>query len=109
MPSRSVRRRQHKRIVQLRELSEGQRRVIATWHLKRWRIEANRRANDLGEPAVWALEAGERPKALALDPTGELAEELSRVCAEAVSRASGDDLIGGSKRRADQARLALRG
>ena len=80
-------------------------RAVINWHLSRWRKEARRRANDLGAPAVWALGRSRRPLALALDPTGELADDLARVCAEAVARAAGPHLVGGSRPLADRSRV----
>ena len=105
MPARSVRRRKTKHAARLGDLPDGRRRVVAIWHLTRWRAEARRRADDLGAPAVWALGRSRRPLALALDPTGELAEELARVCAEAVAHAAGPHLVGGSRPLADRSRV----
>ena len=84
--------------------AEGGRAVI-NWHLTRWGKEARRRANDLGEPAVWALERSRRRLAWALDDTGELAADLARVCAEAVAHAAGPHLVGGSRPLADRSRV----
>lgn len=105
MPSRSVRKRKHKALAWFASLDEPARRAEGRWYLTRWRAEARRRADDLGEPEVWKMEAGERPKALALDPTGELAADLSRICAEAVAMAVGGRLIRGSRPSADRGRV----
>jgi hypothetical protein len=62
-----------------------------------WRAEARRRAAHLGAPAVWALADGAAVQALArrVDPSGELLADLRRVCAEAVTEATGHDLESG--------------
>jgi hypothetical protein len=44
-------------------------------------------------------------KALALDPTGELAVDLSRICAEAVAAACGRHLMRESRPSADRGRV----
>ena len=67
MPSRKARRRSCKSWWRLRELTPGQRRGVAVWHLRRWRAEAAWRARDLGAPAVWALAAEVGPEAEASD------------------------------------------
>ena len=105
MPTRRSRQRLHRHLAHIAGLGPGARRDLGTGHLARWRAEANRRADDLGAPAVWELEARYRPLALALDPSGELAGELSRVCAEAFARAAGRHLVGVSRPLADRARL----
>ena len=105
MPSRSSRQRHHRRLARIAALGPGPRRAMAAGYLARWRAEANRRADDLGAPAVWELEARHRPLALALDDSGELAGELGRVCAEALARAAGRHLVGVSRPLADRARI----
>jgi hypothetical protein len=109
MPSRSVRRRQTKQAARLGALgaglAEGPGRAVMAWHLARWRAEANRRADDLTAAAVWALNDGVRAKALA--PTGELAGDLARACAEAVARAAGRHLVGVSRPLADRSRVLV--
>src|SRR5262245_12100363 len=108
MPARSARRRQHKRLGHLPSLTDGQRRVVASWHLRRWRKEVLRRAQNLGAPAVWALAAEVQAKAAALDPSGELAADLQRVCAEAIASVAGRHLVSGSRPVAERARMEER-
>ena len=86
-------------------MTPGQRRGVAVWHLRRWRAEAAWRARDLGAPAVWALAAEVGAEAEALDPSGELASDLARVCAEAIAGVARGHLVRGSRSLADQARL----
>jgi hypothetical protein len=111
MPSRSARRRRSKHIAHVvaraAGLDEGGRRARAAWYLARWRAEAHRRADDLNAAAVWALNDDKQALARALDPTGELAGDLARACAEAVARAAGHHLVGGSRPLADRSRVQV--
>ena len=59
----------------------------------------------MGAPAVWALAVEAGAAAEALDPGGEQASDLARVCAEAIARAARGHLVRGSRPLADQARL----
>ena len=107
MPSRSVRRRHHKRLARLRALEARERDPEASLRLLDWRREAYRRSRDLGAPAVWGLahDPGVRAVAAALDPGGELQADLDRVCAEAVASEAGRSLVRGSRPLADRGRL----
>jgi hypothetical protein len=107
MPSRSVRRRQNKRLKQFQELAETGRASRAGRRLLiGWRIEARYRAEHLGAPAAWALASDPHIRLVArtLDPSGELEAELRRVCAEAVAEAAGRHLVSGSRPLADRGR-----
>jgi hypothetical protein len=105
MASRTVRKRLHRQVTRLAGLGAPARLAESRWYLTRWRAEARCRAASLGEPAVWKLEAEARPRALALDPSGELAADLARVCAEAVEWAAERRLLGVSRPPADRARV----
>jgi hypothetical protein len=108
MPSRSVRRKQHKRVARFEKpRSDLALPQTATELLLGWRAEARRRAARLGAPAVWALAASSSVQAIAgkVDPSGELLSELRRVCAEAVAEVAGYHLVGGSRPLADRRRL----
>jgi hypothetical protein len=108
MPTRSARRKQHKRFARFDKLAgEAVRRKKATELLREWRTEARRRAWHLGGPAVWALAASPSVRAVAqqVDSSGELLSELHRVCAEAVAEAAGHHLLSGSRPIADRRRL----
>jgi hypothetical protein len=112
MPSRSVRRKQHKRVARFEKPgSDLARSQTATELLLEWRAEARRRAASLGALAVWALAASPSVRAIAgkVDPSGELLSELRRVCAEAVSEAAGRHLLGGSRPVADRSRRFIAG
>jgi hypothetical protein len=92
MPSRSVRRKQHKRLARFETLSSDAERLRrATQLLLAWRTEARQRAEYLGAPAVWALADSPAVQARArrVDPGGELLSELRSVCANAVAEAAG--------------------
>jgi hypothetical protein len=104
MPSRSVRRRHHKHLAALRFLTPARRQAEASRRLAAWRAEARRRADDLAAPAVWALAAAARPAALVLDPGGELAADLDRLCAETLADVAGGHLVRGSRPAADRDR-----
>ena len=60
-----------------------------------WQGEANRRAERLGAPAAWQLlsEPTVTARLWRLDPSGELAQDLARLIAEAVARASDARLV----------------
>jgi hypothetical protein len=108
MPSRSVRRRQHKQLERLHDLMPSGREAEAAGRLLGWRREANRRARSLAAPPVWGLANDPRVRgvAAALDPGGELQADLDRVCAEAVAgEAAGGCLVRGSRPLADRGRL----
>jgi hypothetical protein len=116
MPSRSVRRRQHKQQTRAGNLKGWQRSRSAARLLELWRTEARRRAADLGAPAVWALAESAAVVALAdrVDPSGELLIDLRRVCAEAVAEVTNPALAGkgipvaGRKRREVDSRRNVR-
>jgi hypothetical protein len=76
--------------------------------LQECRAKARRRADDLGAPAVWDVAKDARPKALALDPTGELMAEVNRLCADEVAAVAGPHLVRGSRPAADRARSLKR-
>ena len=105
MPTRTAQRRKGKQLTWAEDLDGPGRRAAIRWHLRRWRAEAWRRADDLGEPAVWAFEHSVRRFALALDPSGDLAADLSRACAEAVAACCGPHMVRGSRPPADRARV----
>jgi hypothetical protein len=107
MPSRSVRRRQHKRLVKLHELTSLERNAEAVRLLLAWRREASCRAKSLAAPPVWGLASAPSVQAVAaeLDPGGELQADLNRVCAEAVASEVGSSLVRGSRPLADRGRL----
>ena len=105
MPSRSVRRRQHKRLVNVGKLTiPALLSAEATRMLLAWRADARQRAASLGAPAVWALAESAAVQELAahLDRSGELMTELRRVCAEAVAEVAGAHLMSRSRRLADR-------
>jgi hypothetical protein len=107
MPSRSVRRKQHKRLARFETVSgDAERLRRAAQLLQAWRVEARQRAEYLGAPAVWALAANPAVQARAqrADPGGELLSELRRVCAEAVAETAGRHLVRGSRPVADRRR-----
>jgi hypothetical protein len=107
MPSRSVRRKLHKRLARLETRATDAFNVrTASDLLIGWRAEARRRARDLGAPAVWALADSPSVRAIArrVDPSGELLSELRRVCAEAIAEETGSHLVGGSRPAADRRR-----
>ena len=106
MASRSVRRRQHKRLEAFNHLSAAGRSRTATRVLIGWRAEARRRAGNLGAPAAWALADAPQIKAVArqLDPAGELHAELRRACAEAVAEVAGRHLALGGRPAIDRRR-----
>jgi hypothetical protein len=112
MPSRSVRRRHHKRLQRADAyagLSAAERWREANRKLIGWRGEARYRARHLGVAAAWALAADPEIQAVAraLDPSGELESELRRACAEAVAEAAGWHLVAGSRPLADRSRLQV--
>jgi hypothetical protein len=111
MPSRSVRRRRHKRLASLRALPPALHAAEAARRLVGWRREAHRRARSLTAPAVWGLANDPQVRAAvaALDAAGELQADLDRVCAEAVAREAGRSLVRGSRPPADRARLCRPG
>ena len=106
MPSRSVRRRQHKRLARLGDLTPGQRRAVAVWWLLRWRKEAQHRARSLEALAAWDLADDPQIRAVVqqLDDCGELQSDLQQVCAEAVAGMAGRHLIAASRPSADRSR-----
>ena len=93
MSSRSTRRNQHKRLA--RALKSAETAGLAGRWLTHWHAEAIRRARRLGAPAAWQLLAEPAVVTLLqrLDPTGELAEDLARLIAEAVARESDPRLV----------------
>ena len=105
MPSRSTRRQQHKRLSSLGQLDAPLRSARAARWLAHWRAEAYRRARHLGALAAWQLAADPHIRALVrrLDPSGELYQDLRRVCAEAVAAAA-DPRLAHRGRRPDSAR-----
>jgi hypothetical protein len=108
MPSRSVRRRQHKRLARLHELTSSERHAEAVRLLLDWRREARSRARSLDAPPVWELATAPSIQAVAaeLAPGGELQADLNRVCAEAVAGEAGAlFLVRGSRPLADRGRL----
>ena len=105
MSSRSARRRQHKRLAEVGQLTtRALRDAEAARLLLVWRDEARRRAASLGAPAVWALADSTAVQTLAvrLDRSGELLSELRRVCAEAVAEVAGRHLVRASRPLADR-------
>ncbi len=107
MSTRSTRRRNHKRLAAIRNLTTAtELSAEATRMLLAWREEARRRADFLNAPAVWALVANENVREVVarLDPSGELMAELRRICAEAVAQAAGVHLVRGSTPVADRRR-----
>jgi hypothetical protein len=107
MPSRSVRRRHHKRLKRLHDVTSHQRDVQSAIWLSNWRREAYRRARDLNAPIVWGLAADPpiRKLAAVLDPDGGVQEDLNRICAEAVASEVGGCLVRASRPVADRGRL----
>jgi hypothetical protein len=99
MPSRSVRRRQHKRIARFQDLTDQQKQAEARRLLQAWRREAQRRAEDLNAPPVWALVSAATVRGViaAVEPSGELQADLEWVCTEAVAAVAGRHLITGSR------------
>jgi hypothetical protein len=95
-PSRNARRNQRKRLAHSLQEAEASHLDQVCYWLARWRREARRRAQFLGAPAAWRLitEPAVQRLVAQLDPSGELAQELGRVCAEAVAWASGSRLLG---------------
>jgi hypothetical protein len=108
MSSRTHRRRQNLQLQRVLSLSPEHRQAEGARLLTQWRVEADRRADDLGAPQVWDLLFSKRDIAWELDFSGELAAELSRVCAEAIGRVLGRHLVGGSRPLADRSRLLIR-
>jgi hypothetical protein len=107
MPTHSKRRNRRKRLGRLwQRWNDGVAMPKATELLLNWRIEARRRARDLGALAVWALADDPNVQALAneVDPSGELLSDLHRVCAEAIAEEAGRHLLGGSRPLADRRR-----
>ena len=99
MAARSVRRRQHKQTARLATLPERQRQAEAQYWLARWSREARRRATFLSAPEVWDLarSPGVQHQAAALDPSGELQQDLERVCAEAIAAVVDRSLVPSSR------------
>ena len=95
MAPRSVRRRKHKQLQRLAELSDREKPQVAALILADWQREARRRARRLSASAVWGLALDSHVQAITeiLDPTGELKADLHRVCAETVSEAAGQRLL----------------
>jgi len=108
MPSRSVRRRQHKRLEYLENLPKARRAGAAADLLVGWESKAHRLARKLTTTPVWDLTRDPeiQAKIRAVDPAAELELEadLDRVCVEAVASAAGRHLTGGSRPLADRAR-----
>jgi len=98
-PSRGARRNGHKRLARSLKRLEAPYSALACRWLACWRAEARRRAALLGAPAAWALlrEPGVVARLRALDPGGELAQDLARVCAEAVAWAADPRLARGCR------------
>jgi hypothetical protein len=65
---------------------------------------ARRRANKLSAGRVWKLAAEYRTKANEQDPTGALAADIDRTCAEAFAAVAGRHLVRGSLPAADRIR-----
>ena len=99
MSSRSARRNGHKRLARALKAAEASHSPLACRWLEHWRAEANRRARRLGAPAAWGLLTELQVVRLLrqLDSTGELAADLSRICAEAVARYSDPRLVSGCR------------
>lgn len=77
MPSRSSRRRRHKKQAGLSSLSPELLRSKAARLLAEWKFEAGRRAESLAAPAAWSLvPPAIEATAQASDPAGELIVEL---------------------------------
>ncbi len=95
LKSRTARRRHHKRLARLARITPEQRPSMGIQLLTAWRQEAYRRAANLDAPEVWDL-ANEANFAIVqqIDPSGELWQELNRICAEAVAGASPGRLLG---------------
>jgi hypothetical protein len=87
MASRSVRRRQHQRIVRAHTLSTQRRPIEAARLLTVWQAETAHRARFLSAPVAWQLPTG--PRVLArlqcLDGSGEFLHDLWRARAKAVA------------------------
>jgi hypothetical protein len=94
-PSRSARRNQHKRLARSLKSAEAPHSPLACRWLAFWQGEAIRRAERLGAPAAWQLlsEPTVTARLWRLDPSGELAQDLARLIAEAVARASDSRLV----------------
>lgn len=108
MASSKMRRREQKQLQAVEKLSPDERYKEGGRLLKEWRVEANRRSNDLGAPEVWALMESKKKLAWLCDPSGELAGDLARICAEAVARVAGRHLASVSRPLADRSRLTVR-
>jgi hypothetical protein len=102
MPSRSSRRRQHKRE---RDPQTCNRTLQASTYLQLWKREARRRANALDAPAAWRLVKECERLSSVLDPTGELQMDLKRIVAEALASALGIHLIRPCRPKADRYRI----
>jgi len=93
--SRSSQRRQHKRLARsLKRVEAGHSPLACRW-LAEWHAVAIRRAERLGAPAAWRLfsEPVVVKQLRKLDPSGELRQDLARLIAEAVARASDGRMV----------------
>jgi len=110
MASRSVRRRKHKQLQRLAELSDRQKSQVAGLVLTGWKIEARRRARRLSAPTVWGLASDSHAQAITeiLDRTGELEADLHRVCAETVSETASVRLVTSGRPLAERSRCNRR-
>jgi hypothetical protein len=93
MPSRSTKRRRRRAQSVYYDWTDDQIKALAAARLEEWRAEAVRRAKRLGEPAVWNLQKQFQQVADDIDSSGELREDLNRVCAEAVASIAGRHLV----------------
>lgn len=106
MPSRGARRYRRKHLARVELMPPERKSRLAAWTLGQWQREARRRARHLGAPAVWALarDPYNQELAHALDPTGGLAADLDRVCAEAIAEFAGRHLVQVGRPLADRRR-----
>ncbi len=98
-PSRSSKRRQHKRLARSLERASPAQSPLACRWLAEWNAEAIRAADQLGRCGSWGLLSEQEVVARLrrLDPSGELRQELARLIAEAVARASDGRLVRGCR------------
>ena len=87
MASRSIRRREHKKLRHMLTVQARHRLAVANQLLIDLQAEARRRANWLGSPPAWRLTTDPHIQTAIreLDPTGNLLADLQRVCAEAIA------------------------
>ena len=102
LPSKSTRRRFHKRLRALAMLPEARRTEEANRLLAGWSVEVRRRARYLSAPAAWAFVHDPMIQAAAqlADPSGELYSDLCRIRAAAVARAAARPLLHGGHHHA---------